>query len=130
MRITTVRLLLVPLVAVAAACASTPEPAEEGETSSSRNVITTAQLDGMATQSAYDVVRKLKPRWLQSRGPVSFRGRTNLLVVVDEGQFEGVGHLRSIRAGDVREIRYMDARRGMLKFGDQANGGVILVYMR
>lgn len=125
---------LAPLVVVAvlglAACASTGGQGDGNGTSNARNVITGDQLQEMTGQTAYQAVRRLKPRWLQRRGQVSFRFRTTLLVVVDEGQFYDLGYLHSLRADDVHEIRYMDPRAATLKYGDRANGGALLVETR
>lgn len=126
---TPTRLSLPLLLILAAACASGGAGGDNGA-AASRNVITGEQLAEIPDQTAYHAVRKLKPHWLQSRGQVSFGAQTHLLVVVDEGQFQELGYLHSVRAGDVREIRYMAPRRAMLKFGDRASGGAILVSIR
>ncbi|HUG39411.1 MAG TPA: hypothetical protein VMM12_02945 [Longimicrobiales bacterium] len=129
MRLTRLMLPLVLAVAAAGACASTGGSGDGGAVTS-RNVITGQQLAELSSQTAYQAVQKLKPRWLQRRGQVSFRGQTQLLVVVDEGQFYGLGYLHSVRASDVEEIQYLDSRRATLKYGGRANGGAILVSMR
>lgn len=117
-----IALAVVPVLLLSA-CASTGSSGS----SSSRNVITLEQLQSMPNQSLYEVVRKLKPTWLSKRGQVSLHGNTQLLVVVDEGQFHELSILTSLTAGEVVELRYMDARRATTKYGYQANGGAILV---
>lgn len=121
--------LLVLAVVALTGCASTGGGGYD-DPATPRNVITSEQLQEISNQTAYQAVRKLKPRWLQRRGQVSFRFQTHLLVVVDESQFVELGYLHSLRAGDVREIQYMDPRQATLKYGDRANGGAILVYLR
>ena len=122
--------VLVGFVAVLAGCASAGSAGGDGETEVSRNTITMEQLDAATQPNAYEVVRSLKPAWLRRRGPDSFRSQTSLLVVVDDGQFHQLGMLQSLRPGDLREIRYVDPRTAMMKYGDRANGGAILVYTR
>ena len=126
----TPRVPLLVLAAVALTGCASSGGGGDAEPGTPRNVITADQLSEMSNQTAYQAVRKLKPRWLQRRGQVSFRFQTHLLVVVDEAQFVELGYLHSLRAGDVREIHYMDPREATLKFGDRANGGAILVYLR
>ncbi|MBW3552915.1 MAG: TonB-dependent receptor plug domain-containing protein [Gemmatimonadetes bacterium] len=111
------------------ACASTGG-ADENGSSSSRNVITAEQLENMSNQSVYDVVRKLKPTWLQRRGHVSFRGNTELLVILDDSQFHDFSLLTSMTAANVEEIRYMDPRKATNKYGIRASGGAILLTTR
>lgn len=111
------------------ACASTGG-ADQNGSRSSRDVITAEQLENMSNQSVYDVVRKLKPTWLQRRGQVSFRGNTELLVILDESQFHDLSLLTSMTAANIQEIRYMDPARATNKYGIRASGGAILLTTR
>lgn len=111
------------------ACASTGG-GERTESPSSRDVITAEQLQSMSNQTVYDVVRKLKPRWLQKRGQGSFRGSTELLVVIDDSQFHDLSLLTSLDASNVEEIRYMDPRKATNKYGTRASGGALLISIR
>ena len=120
---------LVAILAVLAGCASAGG-ADGGEAETSRNVITTAQLDAATQPNAYEVIRSLNPQWLRRRGPDSFNAQTSLLVIIDDGQHHDVSILNGLRPGDLREIRYVDPRTGMLRYGDRANGGALLVYTR
>lgn len=111
------------------ACASTAG-GDQTRSTSSRDVITAEQLQSMSNQTVYDVVRKLKPTWLQKRGQVSFRGNTEMLVVVDESQFHDLSLLTSLNASSVDEIRYMDPRKATNKYGIRASGGALLISTR
>ena len=122
MKLNRIALAVVPVLLLTA-CAS----AGSSGSSSSRDVITLEQLQTMPDQSLYDVIRKLKPTWLSKRGQVSFRSDTQMLVVVDEGQYHDLSILNSLTAGNVVELRYMDPRRATTKYGIRANGGAILV---
>lgn len=121
--------LVLVLLTFVAACASTPDAGGDDGDGSSRDVITMAQLDAAGGRTAYQVVRQLKPHWLQRRGQVSFQGQTSLLVVVDDSHRE-VGVLNTLRAEDIREIRYLDGRRAMMRYGDRANGGALIITLR
>lgn len=120
---------LVLTAAALGACASAGGGSGEGN-GSARDVITQEQLGALSGQTAYQAVQKLKPRWFQRRGQVSFMGEAPLIVVIDESLFETVHFLHSIQASDVREIRFLDRRRATLKFGKPAEGGAILVSLR
>lgn len=124
-------LLLVTLVLVGSACASASGDAGDDDSDATpRDVITTAQLQRDGSISALQVIRKLKPTWLQRRGQQSLNSRTELLLVVDGAVSNDLGPLRSLRAADLREIRFMDAREATLRYGISASGGAILVYTR
>jgi hypothetical protein len=66
--------LILTLGAVAlAGCGTTPNVSR-----SSPNVITREQMAGLESMSAYDAIQRLRPTWLQSRGPTSLAGGPTL----------------------------------------------------
>lgn len=112
------------LVAFLAACASSGT-GSRGSTSP-RNVITSEQLADLHSRTALEAVERLKPTWLRTRGPES--RRTFPLAVAVDGVIQGdVTVLDSYPCSSLAEIRYLDARRAMLRFGDRASGGAILL---
>lgn len=116
-------ILLVTAAAVAPGCASTGGGSGGGD----RNLITAEDMADMQHVSALDAVRRLKPNWLRRRGVDSFRGSFPMAVVVNGVVAGGVRILESYRCGDVKEIRYLNARAATMRYGDKAGGGAILI---
>jgi hypothetical protein len=108
------------------ACAGT------GPASGGSGPITRADLDHVAMRDAYEVVQRLRPTWLRSRGRVSIQSTTAQLpvVYVDNIRFGGPGSLRQISVDAVEEIRYMGAGEATTRYGTGHAGGVILVRTR
>ncbi|MEJ2504012.1 MAG: hypothetical protein P8177_12005, partial [Gemmatimonadota bacterium] len=96
------------------------------ESTSSWNVITTDQLQDMPSRTALEAVRRLKPTWLRTRGPDA--SRTFPMAVAVDGVIQGgISTLSSYRCADLDQIQYLSAREAMLRFGERASGGAILL---
>jgi hypothetical protein len=81
-------------------------------------------------QDLLTIIESLRPRWLRPRGR-TFTGVAPVAVVVDGVPWQGgVGNLRSIRASDVRELRYLSAADATTQFGSDMAGGAIVVYRK
>lgn len=82
--------------------------------------------------SAYDVIRKLRANFLTYRGRTNFRGTaaSEPRVYVDDQPYGAVSSLRTIRAGQVAEIRLYRAWEATTKFGTGNMDGVIAVTTR
>jgi len=117
-----------PLVFVLAlACASGGQ--SSGRTAPSRDVITAEEVAdaSLSTQSAYDVVQRLRPRWLRSRGG----GTAGLpMLVINNIPSGDLERLRSIAAIDVSEIRFISSQDATTRWGTGFVGGAIEVVMR
>lgn len=119
-----------------ASATETPTP----ETTQSRgdkdsDVITAAALADPTIRSGdvLEAVRRLRPRFLMTRGTVSIVGKNAGLVhaSVDFGPLTEVGALKRMRVAEISEIRYLNGREAALRFGTSAQtGGVILVTTR
>lgn len=108
------------------ACASsggTARPAGAGA-----NRIVRAELDALAGQTdAYQVVQRLRPRWLQVRAGI---GNTMPVLYVDGGRRGGVTDLRSLRPAEIAQMDYMSASDATTRFGTGHSGGAVLVTTR
>jgi hypothetical protein len=112
------------LVAGAACAASAPNEAPRP----SRDVIEPAEFEALNLATAADVVRQLRPRWLQLR---SVGGTTEEPVVyVDNMRRGGLAALSQVPATAVREIRYFNATDATTRFGTGHRGGAIVVTTR
>ena len=115
------------LLVFAAACASSGG-GEGRTTSGATNVITAEELDAVGNLDLLAAVQRLRPRWLQSRGSATFGGPTSARVILDGvPQNGGLDVLRSIRATDAEELRYMSANDATTRYGTDMVGGAILV---
>lgn len=129
-------LLTIVLFAASAACAAKAPSATEGDAprpSSRRDVITQADLaadPSLRAQSVLEVVRALRPQFLNERGissPMADPSAGHPHASVDNGRIVDLSDLSQIRANDVIEIRYLNAAQAMQKFGTAARQGPIIL---
>jgi hypothetical protein len=126
------RLLCVMAAAMAVGCASSGTSGNAG--GPQKGTLLTA--DEIATfdaegKSAYDVVARLRPRWLLARGVRPLRGESDstefALVVINGLPMGRIQRLRDIEAFQVADIRYSDPSESGAKFGERGSSGVIEV---
>ena len=108
----------------AVSCLRLPAPDQTSPgPSQSRNWIAVAELEAIPSGSAYDAIKRLRPRMLSARGNL----RTGPLVVIDGARTRGLESLRALPIRNVLEIRYLTASEGTTRFGERAHAGVITV---
>lgn len=117
--------LLVLLVPLACAPASTGAPGEGARRDPNR--ITTQEIDDAPHSDAYDLVRRLRPRWLQSRGARSVTQTSDIVVYLDNVQIGGPRSLRDIQPSSVAELVYLDPATATQRWGTGHPYGAILV---
>lgn len=125
--------LLVALWAVACAAAS-----QGGQTGGRRsNTITAEEIASVSASTAYEVVQRLRPQWLVTRGAAGTRAPIlegglsgGIVVYLDGVRRGGVDALREIPAEQVRELRWLDAKDATTRYGTDHSSGVIEVYIR
>ena len=102
-----------------------------GRSRSSRDPITTEEMQTLATPgNAYEVVQRLRPRWLRPRGPASFQGSAPVVVFVDNVHSGTVEFLYGIPVEIITQIRFFDASDATNRWGTGLAGGVIEVITR
>lgn len=113
---------------VLAACSATAG----GRAGGTRNVITADEIASTTARDAYEVIERLRPRWLQSRGVASFRDAAPQLpvVYVDRIRIGGLEVLRTLNVTDIVELRFYSASDATTRYGTDHAGGVIEVYTR
>lgn len=128
---------LLAVTILLSACASgsgstgTESGTESGPRRQSGNIITRAELEPLASFSAFDAVRRLRPRWLQSRGSSRVTGEALLPgLIVDRSPRGGIERLRDISAENVESIRFVPARDATTLYGTGYAGGLIEVTTR
>jgi hypothetical protein len=129
MRALTVFALLILVAAPAAAQEPEPEARPPRPLSRSLDVITLEEIQSLPdAQDAYEVVRRLRPTFLQvRRNEGAGLSRVGALrVYVNNAERGDVSTLRTIPVNGLLEIRRVSARDAMTRFGTDQNG-VLLV---
>lgn len=118
-----------PLVLVALAIAGGAAACASGGGSSSgprrdANRITNDELAEYTTFTVHDVIRRLRPRWLTSRGGGS------PTVIMDGNRMGGPSSLQRVSVADVEELRFLSASDATMRFGTNFPNGAIEVTSR
>ena len=113
-------------VGLSAACASGGTPAE-GTTGVTRSSgpITRAELAPLSQFSAFDAVRRLRPRWLSTRGTGQLP-----TVFIDRSPRGEPRVLAQIPANTVERINFLPARDATTRYGTGYAYGIIEVITR
>ena len=118
------------MAASSAGCGPRPQSNDLGGVRAS-DVITIDEILTTKTQNAYDAVRRLRPSFLQTRGPTTLLARdatpTAPLVYLDNRRYGDIESLRTITVEGVFEIRYLSPNQAQLKWGMNHASGVIHV---
>jgi hypothetical protein len=122
-------------LATAVACASGPKSDRAAITpgAGDRNVITEEEIRTVPASNLYDLVSKIRPSMLRSRGQSTLGGSTASdypLVYVDGRQYGDISSLRSLIPSQVSLVRYYDPTTAAGRFGMTAGSGVIDVTTR
>lgn len=121
------------VIVLALAATTLPEPAQ-GQKKGDRDRIARADIMASAkrTFGLYEVIRELRPRFLEPpRGVRSF-GNSNtpytpIAVYLDGRREGGLETLRGLDAESVDDVRYMDPERANAEYGPSAAGGAVIV---
>ena len=135
---TTIRLSACVLVLSIAACASQPgsTPAPDGASAtprSSADVITMVELDdpALGDADALTIIKRLRPAYLQARGTTSANtSGGGIHVTIDGGPLKTPDALTTIRAHEIREIRYLSAGAAAQVYGSVSAAGPVIVIRR
>ncbi len=83
---------------------------------------------GLVTENAYEIVQRLRPRWLRPRGVSFSNPDAGLAVVYLNGtRFGEPAILRQIRADEITTIQFLSGADATTRFGLNHDGGAILV---
>ena len=121
------QLVLLAITLVVAACAHTTSHAAAVPTTAYAP-LTEAQIAGAPAGTAYQLVTRLRPRFLKSSGGL---GNYQPAVYVDGVRLGGgIAELERIDARSVREIRYLTAVEATTLYGVGRFSGAVLVSTR
>lgn len=94
-------------------------------------VISREEIASVGAGNLYEVVQRLRPGWLTTRGIQNFSGRTGMIVVYQDHQRMGeLAALRDLRPENVVVLRYLDATTAAMLPGIRPReivGGAIVV---
>jgi hypothetical protein len=95
-------------------------------------VITREEIAGSMESNAYEVVARLRPLFLKSRGRTTINGEVNdyATVFVDGVRYGDLTTLRNIVTNQVQLIRYLGGPDAVTKYGMQYGSGAIEVFTR
>ncbi|MBW3572640.1 MAG: hypothetical protein KY467_16175 [Gemmatimonadetes bacterium] len=112
-------------------CTPAAEWREPRTAAPASSVITREEIQSVRAGNLYEVVQRLRPGWLSTRGIQNFSGRAGMIVVYQDHQRMGeVGALREIAPANVVGLRYLDATSAAMLPGIRPReivGGAIVV---
>jgi hypothetical protein len=91
------------------------------------NLITEQEIATSAESNLYDVVSRLRPMFLKTRGRSTINsGGTEYASVFLDGQYFGeLGSLRNIVATQIHEIRYLSGPDAVSRYGMRYGSGAV-----
>ena len=94
-----------------------------------RNLITADEIAKSNASNAYDAVERLRPAFLQTRGPQSIQNTAppTPMVYVDGMRYGALQSLMSLPTISIISIQYLNALDATQRFGMGNDGGAILV---
>ena len=122
--------LTLALALATAGCASGGAGAGAATPSrTSRSAITREEMGERQSLDVYTVVEQLRPNWLRTRGQATPGGGVRVVQVVVDGSLQpgGVEVLRTLRASQVEEIRFLSGQDATTRYGLDVEAGVIVV---
>lgn len=101
-------LLLVTTLSAALGCATSAST--EGARSNS-NIITAEEIEAAQVSNLYDLVQRLRPRWLDVRSQRSFSATTEIVVYQGQTFLGGLEVLRELDKHAAHTLQYLDSIR-------------------
>jgi hypothetical protein len=126
-------------LALVLACASQSAGSERRDVATGapqtgdRNIITESEIMAVPSANLYDLIEKLRPNMLRSRGAMTLGGTATTEyaeVYVDGRRYGDIASLRSIVSSQVSRVRYYGSSDAAAKFGMINANGVIDVTIR
>ena len=123
------RLLLALIASSIAACASGGSAARPAD--SRADLITAEEIRRGQWPSVYEMIKNLRPRWLQSRGPDTILGTPGEVQAhLDDARLGGVGALRDIPVSGIEYVQFIDPTTSAARWGLNHGHGTVYVSTR
>lgn len=95
-----------------------------------RQLIEEAEIEQSTATNALDLVRRVRPQWLRSRGQMSIERPSEVVVYVNGHPYGGPGALNDVHIQSIRQIQFLTAVEATQRFGTDHVRGAILVTLR
>lgn len=123
--------ILIFAVLVSAAAGACASAGSGGSSSGRSNMLTREEIMGAEATNLYDVVNRLRPRWLQVRSNRSFNMETQIVVLQNDMYLGPAETLKEMTPDLAYEIEYMDGVRAAnvlpgLMSGQHVEGAIIV----
>ena len=98
-----------------------------------RNIINKTEIESVNATNMYDVIDRLRPRWLTMRAPMrSFTGDTNILVFQDNVRLGNLDALRRISPDSIKSAQFLDSSTASstlpgISRGQHLAGAILLI---
>ncbi len=124
------------ILLVGAGCASSSGGSSTQVAEASPDRVTSAEIEAtQGASTAFDLVRRLRPRWLQSSGGTASIGGGRitgqvLVVYLDGNRLGGVEALRTLSSSGIKTMQYLDAVRAatvLREVGSDPISGAIVI---
>lgn len=112
------------------ACASSPGDGADAADRGSAHLITRAEMERGQWTNAYELVRNLRPLWVESRGTDSFRDPGVVQVYVDGMRMGSVDVLRTLSTSGIYYMEWVDPITAAGRWGLDHGHGVISISYR
>ena len=119
-------------LAGAIGCTSGAGSAGTPRVQADRNVINQVELESVGSTNLYELIEKVRPNFLRSRGQTSLNtsGQEYPAVYVDGRPYGDIASLRTIITSQVALVHYYDAPAAAARFGAINAPGVIDVTIK
>jgi hypothetical protein len=123
------RVVLALLLVIGSACATSGRPAPPRREA---DLITFEEIAAVDASTLHQVVQRLRPNWMRSRGQVSIQNPSagNPVVYIDDTRMGGIEALHQVIPSEVQEVRHLNASDATNRFGTGHAGGAILIRRR
>ena len=110
--------------------AAPPAMVPTGRVPRNPNLITAAEIEGQSPTNAYDLIRRLRPRWIRlSAGDYSAH-RDQVWVYLDGTRLGQLSELGRISSESIGEIRFVPGDEAVQRWGWGYSAGAILITSR
>ncbi len=116
-----------------AGCGSGPAPST-GLGYRNRTILTLEEIRESRTSetNAFEVIKKMRPEYLRSRGSSSLQNTVPVtaVVYVDDFRYGALDTLRTVAADHIFQVTYLNSSDATTRFGTDHLGGAILITTR
>lgn len=127
---TTLGLLAVAALFGLTACASSPPNGTDAHDQGGARLITRAEIERSQWSNTYDLVRNLRPRWVETRGVDSFENPGEVQVYVDGMRLGPVDMLKTLSTSGIYYLEWVDPITAAGRWGLDHGQGVISISYR